>query len=508
VNTRTLVMSVALVVMVGGGVIPLHQARACSTFLLADGDAASTPIETIDGRSISSTDLDHYVTSVMDSAGVTGLQLAVINRGRVVYSNAYGLKSRRSGLAPDAQTVFGALSFSKTVFAYLVMQLVEDGVLDLDKPLFEYLPKPLSEYPQWMDLAEDDRYKQITARLALSHSTGLPNSRAFMQDGKLRFVYDPGARFHYSGEGINYLQFVVETVSGERLDQFAKKRVFVPLGMTRSSFVWEKSFNENHAIGHTESQRTLGPLRWGTPGAAGSMVTTASDYARLLVAILNADGLSADRVGEMLTSQIAVTSKREFGPQEREDTGDNKKIDLGWGLGWGRFDTEQGRAFFHTGHTEGWENYTVTYLDRKIGIVLISNSANFESVAQRIVEFAIGDHDSPFVWLGYEPFDPSSPPPDPEPERQTIPIDPAIFDAVVGRYEVAPGDYVFLKMEDGRLLGSGEGTYWADVFAVSENQFFIDGRPYDFRFDRNSEGTVTGMTILFNGMEIPAKKVQ
>ena len=140
--------------------------------------------------------------------------------------------------------------------------------------------------------------------------------------------------------------------------------------------------------------------------------------------------------------------------------------------------------------------------------MLISNSANFESIAQQIVEFAIGDYDSPFVWLGYAPFDPSSPPPDPEPERQTMPIDPVIFEAIAGTYEVAPGDYVFLKTENGRLLGSGEGTYWTDVFAVSETQFFIDGRPYDFRFNRNSEGRVTGITILFKGMEIPARKIQ
>ena len=477
----------------------------CAKMPSAPEDAT---LATVDGRSLSSNDLDQYVTSVMDSAGVMGLQLAVINRGQVVYTKEYGLKSRRSGLAPDAQTVFGALSFSKTVFAYLVMQLVEDGLLDLDKPLFEYLPKPLSEYPDWKNLAEDDRYKQITARLALSHTTGLPNSRAFMPDRKLRFVYDPAARFHYSGEGFNYLQLVVETITGERLDHLAKKRIFVPLGMTRSSFVWDQAFDDNHAIGHTESQRTLGPLRWGTPSAAGSMVTTASDYAKFLVAILNADGLSAGRVEEMLTRQIPVTSRRMFGSQESENTEDNKKIDLGWGLGWARFDTERGRAFFHTGHAEGWENYTVTYLDRKIGIVLISNSANFESIAQRIVEFAVGDYDSPFVWLGYAPFDPSSPPADPEPERQTMPIDPAIFEAVVGKYEVAPGDYVLLKTEDGRLLGSGEGTYWTDVFAVSENQFFIDGRPYDFRFNRNSEGKVTAMTILFKGMEIPARKIQ
>jgi CubicO group peptidase (beta-lactamase class C family) len=465
-------------------------------------------LERIDGSHISVSDLEQYVSALMDSAGVMGLQMAIINDGRVVYSHEFGLRSRVSGLSPDEKTIFAGLSFSKTVFAYLVMQLIEDGLLDLDRPLADYLDKPVGDYPKWKDLAGDDRLQDITARRVLTHTTGWPNLRMQMEGGKLRFIYPPGEWFSYSGEGFHFLQFVVEQITGKPLDVLARERIFTPLNMSRTGYVWEEAFEGNHADGYTERQRRIKIGRRSEPSAAGSMVSTASDYARFVAAVLNCEGLQQSSIDLMLAAHVSVKSKRMFGPLSHEATDDNRAINLSWGLGWGRFDSESGRAFFHTGHDLGWENYTVTYLDRKIGIVLLSNSSNFESIAERIVRRAIGDRDSPFVWLMYQPFDPSIPPPPPEPERETVKVDPAIFDAVTGEYEVQPGDFVLLKVEDGRLVGSGDGQYWDEVMAVHENLFFIDGKPYDFMFSRDSEGAVTGLVIHYQGLEIPAKKIR
>jgi CubicO group peptidase (beta-lactamase class C family) len=388
------------------------------------------------------------------------------------------------------------------------MKLVEDGVLELDRPLVDYLEKPIGEYSRWADMKDDPRMREITARRVLTHTTGWPNFRALLEGGKLTFIFPPGERLSYSGEGFNFLQMVVENITGKPLDVLARERVFVPLNMSHTSYVWEAAFEENHADGHTERQKRIKKRRSAAPSAAGSMLTTASDFARLLLAILNGEGFEQSSIDQMFTHQIPVLSKRMFGPMASENTEDNKAINLAWGLGWGLFETEFGRAFFHTGHDVGWENYTVTYLDKKIGIVLLSNSSNFESIAQRIVERVIGDHGSPFTWLGYQPFDPSVPPPPPEPERKTVEIDPSIFDAVTGQYEVQPGVYIFLRVEDGRLVGSGDGTYWDDVMAYSETEFFIDGRPYVFTFSRDSGGTVTGLAISYQGMEILAKKIK
>jgi CubicO group peptidase (beta-lactamase class C family) len=471
-------------------------------------EAVPRQLERIDGSPVSVDYLEDYITSVMDSAGVIGLQMAIINEGRVAYSHAFGLSNRMSEATPDSNTVFAGLSFSKTVFAYLVMQLVEDGLLDLDRPLVDYLDRPVGEYPQWKDLAGDARLGEITARRVLTHTTGWPNFRILTQDGNLGFLYHPGQWFSYSGEGFHFLQFVVEQITGETLDVLARDRIFRPLGMSRTGYVWEESFEDNHADGHNEGQRRIKMARRCEPSAAGSMVSTASDYARFLVAVLNAEGLGQSSIDQMLTPQIPIRSRRMFGPLSGEETEDNRPINLSWGLGWGLFETDDGRAFFHTGHDIGWENYAVIYQDKRIGIALFSNSSNFESIAGRIVRQAIGDRHSPFVWLMYRPFDPSNPPPPPEPERETVQVDPAIFDSAEGKYEVESGDFILLKVENDRLSGSTDGQYWDGIIALPDQRFFIDGKPYDFSFSRDPEGNVTGLIIYYEGLEIPAKRIE
>ncbi len=421
------------------------------------GDAGRQQIRQIDDSYVSVGEIEEYVAAVMDSAGVMGLQMAIINEGNVVYEHEWGLKSRTSGLVPDKETVFPGLSFSKPTFAYIVMQLVESGLLELDRPLVSYLDRPIGEYRRWEDLKDDPRMLEITARRVLTHSTGWPNMRLLLEGGELAFVFPPGERFSYSGEGFNFLQLVVENIMGKPLDVLARERVFVPLNMSHTSYVWEAAFEGNNADGHTERQKRIKKSRGAEPSAAGSLLTTASDFARLLLAILNVEGLKQESIDKMLAPQVPVLSRRMFGPLAGETTDENKTINLAWGLGWGLFETEFGRAFFHTGNDVGWENYTVTYLDRKIGIVLLSNSSNFESIAHLIVQREIGDQSSPFMWLGYQPFDPSVPPPTPEPERNIVKIDPSIFDAVTGQYEVQPGDCVFLRVD------------WAEFRRCSKN---------------------------------------
>jgi CubicO group peptidase (beta-lactamase class C family) len=465
-------------------------------------------LKRIDGSVIFADELEQQIAAAMDSAGVMGLQMAIINDGELTYAHEFGLRSGAAGAAPDSETVFAGCSLSKPVFAYLVMQLVEEGRLDLDHPLVEYFEKPVEEHPRWSDLTGDDRLREITARRVLTHTTGWPNLRAMMEGGRLGFIYRPGERFSYSGEGFSFLQLVVEEITGKTLDVLARERIFAPLMMPRTSYVWDEVFEANRADGHTEAQRRIRITRSAEPGAGGSLVTTASDFARFVVAILNARGLKQSSIDQMLAAQVPVVSKRMFGPLAPENTEDNQSIRLSWGLGWGRFDSEFGPAFFHTGHAPGWENYTVTYLDKRIGIVLLSNSSNFESIAQRLVSRAIGDRLSPFVWLGFEPFDPSVPPPPPEAERKTVPVDPAIYTAVIGSYELGSGQSIHLRMKDGRLVGSTDGKYWDEVMTSSGTEFFIDGKPWDFTFTRDPDGSVIGLTIFLDGMEIPARRAK
>ena len=160
-----------------------------------------------DGIPLSTADIDRKVTQLMDAAGVTGLSLGILQQHIPVYVQAYGYRNKARRLYNDTSTVFYAASFSKAVFAYLVMQLVDEGMLDLDKPLYRYLPQPLPQYPDYNDLGEDDRWRLITARHCLSHSSGLLNWRWANPNGnnKLEMFFLPGERYSYSGEGIQLL---------------------------------------------------------------------------------------------------------------------------------------------------------------------------------------------------------------------------------------------------------------------------------------------------------------
>jgi CubicO group peptidase (beta-lactamase class C family) len=466
----------------------------------------------LDGDSISTAELEASVEQIMEKADVPGLSLAILNDSQIVYQKAFGYKNKSDGTRNDEQTLFSAASFSKPVFAYLVMLLAEEKVIDLDKPLYEYLDKPLYEYPAYTDLKDDDRYQQITARMVLSHSTGIPNWRFLTQDGKLSILFPPGSRHSYSGEGIALLQMIVEVVTGRDLEALAQEKIFQPLGMTRSSYIWQPEFEENYTFPHDEYGRPRGAKIQPTKAdAAGSMVTTASDYARFLTGILNADEHRNATVNEMLQPQIAIDYKRMFGPDAWKMTDENQDIQLAWGLGWGRFDTSYGRAFFHTGHSLGWQNYTVTYIDKGIGIVMLSNSDNFESVAEEIAKKAIGDIYSPYDWLGYVPFDPDREKKTPPPDPVTIQVDQAVLAAYAGTYDMQQTAIFQVKFEDNSLfLQSQDGQGWEPLFAETETRFFVKGQEdYRFIFVQDDIGMVTALQVVYQGIQLPlAKKVE
>ncbi|MBS1605727.1 MAG: beta-lactamase family protein, partial [Bacteroidetes bacterium] len=350
--------------------------------------------------------MDAIVGSLMDSAGVTGLDVGIVRDGRVVCVKSYGYKNGPAGLRGDTATCMYGASLSKAVFAYLVMQLVGEGVIDLDKPLYTYLPKPIPEYPNYKDLAGDDRWRLITARHCLSHTTGFPNFRWFNPHGnnKLELFFTPGSRYAYSGEGLVLLQLVVETVTGRSLEELARQRIFEPYGMRRTGYVWRTVFGEDYAVGHTADGDSLPKKRRDKPNAAGSLETTIADYTRFLAAVMQRRGISAKAWEEMVTPQIAIYEKHQFPSLNTDSTLANRGIGLSYGLGWGLFrDAKAGKVFFKEGHDEGWQNYCICIPGRKEAFVFLSNSDNAEGVYAQLVRRLAGV-DIPWEWEGYQPF--------------------------------------------------------------------------------------------------------
>jgi serine-type D-Ala-D-Ala carboxypeptidase/endopeptidase len=384
------------------------------TLLIAAG-ALCQPIRRIDGTTLTADSLEKKIGYLMGTANVCGLAISVFNHNQPVFTRAFGLADVPNHIPLQDSTVLYAASESKMVFAYVVMQLVQEKVLDLDRPLVSYLDSPLvayhfpGKYKGYQDLAGDERYKTITARMCLDHTTGFPNWRWFEPDQKLHINTDPGTRYSYSGEGLVLLQFVIEKITGKDYETLAQEKVFKPLDMPNSSYVWQARFEGHFAYGHNDKGQPFPIARRHSPGAAGSMSTTLSDFTKFYAALIGGKPLTPQSFSEMTRTQVTIRSEKQFGPLSKVDSTGNDKIQLGYGLGVGVFHTLYGRAFFKEGHDDGWEHYAVCYPDKQIAIFILTNNDNGESIFKALLAYAIGDVYTPWYWEDYIPYDQKKP---------------------------------------------------------------------------------------------------
>ena len=361
-------------------------------------------LQTLAGKALSRSKIEKGVEALRRGDAIPGIAVALIRHGQVVYLHAFGNRS----LSPDrpltVDTAMRGASLTKALFAYLVMQLVDERRIDLDRSIADYLPKPLPQYPQYSELRGDPRWRKLTFRILLDHTSGFANYRSFEDDRKLRFHWDPGTRFGYSGEGINLAQFVLEEGLHLNIQREARKRIFDRFGMSRSSLVWQTRFNANSAVGYTPDGRAISYERSTTAHAASSLITTPRDWSKFLAAVVRSDGLTPASKAEMIPLQIPIRTASEFPTLIAKPSNEYSGIRLGYGLGWGVFDTPFGHAFFKEGHDDGVANYAVCVQPRQACTLLMSNSDRAEGIFKPLVELLMGKTRLPCRWEGYAPF--------------------------------------------------------------------------------------------------------
>ncbi|HEY4327696.1 MAG TPA: serine hydrolase domain-containing protein [Mucilaginibacter sp.] len=469
------------------------------SILLYVGLATAQPrqIQKPDGTTISIKAIDSIAKKLMDTAGVNGLELGIINYNNVSYVKSYGFKNRANNELNDTSTCFYAASLSKALFAYIVMQLVDEGKIEIDKPLYLYLPKPLPEYKNYKDLAGDERWKLITARECLDHTTGFPNWRQFNPHGnkKLEIFFTPGTRYAYSGEGIYLLQFVVEIITGRHLEDIAQEKVFKPFGMTRTSYLWQPGFEANYANGHDMNGDTLRKNRRKKENAAGSMETTIADYTRFMAAVMQGKGLTAKAKKEMISPQIAIVSKRQFPSLDTTTSGENKKIELSYGLGWGLFTSLYGKVFFKEGHDDGWVHYVIGFPDKKIALVILCNDSNGESIFKELVEKITGIT-IPWYWEGYTPY------------RANVKLQETVLQQIAGEYNGKLKAIITLVNGQLKVESPTVNLPKTNLYAENDHHFYLKIMDTDIDFVKTADGKVIKAVLNDEGEHYELTKVK
>lgn len=328
------------------------------------------------------------IPDLISSARIPGLQIALIADGAVVWEQGFGTTKSDDGEPVTTDTVFEAASLTKPLFAYAVMTLVDDGVVDLDRPVVEMASSELIErflgHPVDTEGFRADWFRSITPRHILSHSAGMAHGE---RESPYLLAFEPGTDWKYSADGYVLLQWVVEEITGTGLDELIAVRVLNPIGMEASSMVWRNAYEATMANGHELFGAPV-PFRKRTePNAAASLYTTAGDYARFTAAVIRGEGLRAATADEMLGWDVDMSESGR----------------VGWSLGFGLQRDGLGTAFWQWGDYGVFRNYVIADREQRSGVVFLTNSFNGLAVCGDVVAMSLGREALGNTELEYQP---------------------------------------------------------------------------------------------------------
>ncbi|WP_394748171.1 serine hydrolase domain-containing protein [Spongiimicrobium salis] len=348
----TLVRKTMLLIIVLIGVFFPHQNSAQQL-------KKKTALKNLVGNEIHIDSINAYLERQMKTHNVPGVSIAIINDGQPVFHTVKGYANLENKKPITAHSIFEGASLSKPLFAYFVMGFVEDGLLNLDTPLHTYMPYPA--------IAHDERYKKITARMVLSHTTGFPNWRSDYKENKLFIAFEPGSSYQYSGEGYQYLAKVLAHLlktDDQGLERIYQKKVANPLKLAITKFVQDQSNLQNKVKGYKDSKHVSGNDDPKVFGAAFSIHSEALDFSKWIIALMEQKGLSQKSFEQLFETQVVLPEDH---PQRQTGITD-------WTLGFAKATLPFGTAYGHGGNNYGYTSLFVVQPESKWGFVIFTNA--------------------------------------------------------------------------------------------------------------------------------------
>jgi CubicO group peptidase (beta-lactamase class C family) len=333
--------------------------------------------------------LDRRVPELLEELAVPGAVIALVHNGEPAYARGYGFADVEGGRPMATDTVFQAASISKTVTAWGVMRLVDQGLLELDAPVERYLTR-------WRLPPSEFDHEGVTLRRILSHTAGLtlhgypgippgeplPTLEESLDGGHpgtepVRVQSEPGTAYAYSGGGYTLLQLVVEEVTGELFADYMRREILQPLGMNRSSYTWDAALQPDTAVGYSREGQALPNYLFIEQGPA-SLYSTADDLARFAAAGL--PGPNGEPPGRGVLAP--ATLELMYSPAENTE-------EQSYGLGY-QMNVFGPGIIGHAGSNQGWKTFFGVIPATAEGVVVLTNGDNGRNLRAALIEELAG----------------------------------------------------------------------------------------------------------------------
>jgi CubicO group peptidase (beta-lactamase class C family) len=309
-------------------------------------------------------ELDAFIRTEMERHDITGLSVALISDGKVSWTRGYGVTNSISRRPVRDDTIFEGASLGKCLTTYAALKLVQEGRLDLHKPLSSYLTDQFVANSPWRD--------QINAWHVMTHTSGLSND---LTESTHAVSFEPGSRFSYSGVGYMYLQQAIEGITRRPFNDFMTQTIFAKLVMGSTSYF--RAFGKSHmARGHGYVLGFAMPMPYfpmKQPNAANLLCTTATDLAKFVAELMSPSIVNQNLVDQMLSPQVHMGG------------------DLWWGLGIAVYPAGNSRCFWHWGDNMDFESYLLGCPRERIAVVVMSNSSRGRLITREVAKKALGE---------------------------------------------------------------------------------------------------------------------
>jgi len=402
----------------------------------------------------------------IEDLNVPAVGIGMIEDGIITEYKVFGELRKKVPARDDA--IFAIASVTKPVVSMLTLKLVESGKWDLDEPLYKYWIDP--------DIAGDSTYKKLTTRHVLSHQSGFPNWRNDLESKKLKFLFEPGTKYNYSGEGFEYLGKALENKFGKTLEQISDSVLFKPLKMKDTKYCWQDEVDESRFAFRHKNKETAYKNQGGIKAsAAGGLLTTIEDYLKFGIDVINWSGLSKDLFNEMISTQS------------------NIKNNVDQGLGWEiiRNLPNNEYALVHEGGSPGVATIVVLLPVSKRGIVVFTNGDEGHQVYSKIIAeyFDLGkDILSALSSMSYDPN-----------QLKTVHVSKDILSKYTGFYLIESFQMNVEIILENNVLKMKSPQNTIDLYSESETKFFAkaDDLIIEFVVDKNKK--VSGFMMTFRG---------